>query len=144
MSLCHCLERFSPFGFQATRERLRWAVGATDPGWTADEVVRALEMLEAARAARRRHVEPETAQRRALKRRDRTSRRRTDEEIFLEWRERYFTGETARLWGVAGLGDCERCGHRLIHHGGRTCAACASDPDVAWDARCRAGLPEPR
>jgi hypothetical protein len=141
--LCECLDRFSPFGFQTTRQRLRFLVGAAEPGWTEGDVVGALEILETARASWKLHLESESARRRKLKRRDRNVRRQTDGETFVAWRESYFEGEQADLWRVAGLGNCERCGHRLIHHGGYACSACGIDPNVAWDERCRASLPDP-
>src|SRR3954469_4150975 len=100
-------------------------------------------MLETARASWKRHLERESARRRELKRRDRKARRGTDGEIFVAWHENYFEGDQADLWRVAGLGNCERCGHRLIHHGGYACSGCRVDPNVAWDERCRASPPDP-
>jgi hypothetical protein len=142
--LCECLDRFSPFGFQTTRQRLRFMVGAAEPGWTEGDVVRALEILETARASWKRHLERESARRRELKPGDRNVRRQTAGEIFVAWCESYFEGKQADLWRVAGLGNCERCGHRLIHHGGYACSACGVDPNVGWDERCHASLPDPR
>ena len=118
--LCECLERFSPFGFQTTRQRLRFVVGAAESGWTEDQLVGALEILETARASWKRHLERESAWRRELKRRDRSVRRQTDGEMLRCARA------TSRATGdlaCGRLGDCERCGHRLIHHGGYACSA---------------------
>ena len=41
----HCIERFSPLGFQATRQYLASLVGVTDARWTAEQLVEALDML---------------------------------------------------------------------------------------------------
>ena len=141
--LCECLDRFSPFGFRTTRQRLRLLVGAAESGWTEREVEDALDILETARASWKRHFDSECARQREIKRRSSNARPRGHSE-FVAWREAYFVGEQAERWLVAGLGDCERCGHPLIHHGGYACAACGIDPNVAWDQSCRVSLPDVR
>ena len=119
-------------------------VGAAGPGWTEREVVEALDILETARASWKRHFDSEIARQRELKRRDPNARRLSQGELFVRWCETYFVGEQADLWLVAGLGDCERCGHLLIHHGSHACAACGIDPNVPWDQRCGVSLPDPQ
>jgi hypothetical protein len=141
--LCECLDRFSPFGFQTTRQRLRFLVGADECGWTEGEVVGALDILETARGSWKRYLETELERQRALKRCGSKVWRQNQAELFVAWRETYFVGEQADFWLVAGLGNCERCGHALIHHGSYACSACGIDPDIAWDERCRASLPDP-
>jgi hypothetical protein len=141
--LCECLDHFSPFGFHTTRQRLRLLVGASESGWTEDEVVGALDILETARGSWKRYLDSETKRQRELKRRDAKVRPRGHLDFFVAWREAYFVGEQAENWLVADLGNCERCGHALIHHGGYACSACGVDPNIAWDERCRVSLPDP-
>jgi hypothetical protein len=43
-AFCHCLDRFSPLGFQATREYLASLVGADDR-WTEQQLMEALDLL---------------------------------------------------------------------------------------------------
>lgn len=44
-ALCHCVERFSPLGFQATLEYLATNVGVTDDRWTSAQLSSALDLL---------------------------------------------------------------------------------------------------
>jgi hypothetical protein len=118
-------------------------VGACGPGWTEAQIVAAVAHLEHAKASWSRHADRECARQRRLKRVNRNAHRPGFNEVFLAWIEQYLQADQAEGWRVAGLGDCERCGHRLmLHHGGRACLACAADPGVEWNDRCREPLPD--
>jgi hypothetical protein len=116
-------------------------VGASDDGWTDEQVIRALDLLEVAKRSWSAFSRLENQRRRAEK---------TDHPLpppppqgaaFAMWLDQYLQGDVAAEWLVAHLGECSQCGHRLIHHGGYACGACGADPDTAWEERCRVPLP---
>lgn len=141
--LHECLERFNLFGYHATRDRLRSMVRAPDEGWTEEQVTNALDLLEAARLSWSTFSQQEHERRRGEKERDRTSLPPPRGAVFTVWLDHHLRGDVASAWLVGHLGDCEQCGHRLIHHGGYACGACGSDPGTQWESRCRAPLPPP-
>ena len=131
LCLCECLDRFSPFGFQRTRERLRAMTGATGAGWTQEQVVGSVRLLDEARGSWRAYQRAGEERRRVAKRtRERVPSLNDDR---VAWLRAFFTGDTAVRWRVAGLGDCATCGHEMLLHAGR-CAACLADDVLAWDS----------
>lgn len=142
MCLHECLEQFNLFGFEATRGRLRIMVGATRQGWTDNQLLDALDVLEEARQSWARFATADLAQSMAAKRLDRNHRGPSQLELRRVWLEGYLSGTRAVAWGVADLGECTKCEHLLIHHGSRRgCAACWASPDIDWDSRCRRRIP---
>jgi hypothetical protein len=140
--LHECLERFSVFGYHSTRNRLRHRVGASDPGWTEQQLLDALGLLESAKQSWSAFHDEQLAQQRTLKRLDHNASRPTLEALVVAWREQYMDSGQDQLWLVSDVGECTQCGHRLIHHGGYACEGCGFDPQVEWNRRCRVQLLE--
>ncbi len=137
-----CLERFSLFGFTTTRAKLREHVGAEGAhGWTEAQLVAALDLLEEARASWVAYAGERLPLLRQAKREDRNAHRPGRWDLFRVWLEEFLDGGHAADWGVEGLGLCDACGHRLVHHGGRACRVCLADRSVPWDEACLARMP---
>ena len=120
-NLCECLEQFNLLGFQATRERLRARVGAVRQGWTSQQVLDALLLLEQARASRVEYLRDEAERQRARKREGRRHPSTDTRTLHLLWLSAYLRGENARVWQVEDLGACPECAHPEIHHDDRGC-----------------------
>jgi hypothetical protein len=143
MCLHECLERFNLFGFEATRCRLRYMVGARSPGWTEAQLVEAIDALSQAKRSWVIFARREMDEQRSPLLAD-NPRKLSQAELKILWIEEYLRGALADLWHVANLGYCGRCGHHQIHHGSRPgCAACIADPAVRWEDRCHEKLPDP-
>ena len=141
--LHNCLDQFNLFGFLATRERLRARVGATQPGWTAQQVTDSLALLEQARSSWLAFARAEAAHRRTLKRHGRRTPDREAPLTYLAWLETYLRGNPARTWMTTSLGNCPGCGHPQIHHNDYGCRACLSS-GTTWDQRCKIPIPTPQ
>jgi hypothetical protein len=102
--LHECLEQFNLFGYHATRERLRLIVGASEPGWTVEQVVAAVEVLEHAKESWSRYAVAEVSRQRALKREHRNGHRASTPSVFEIWVDHYVRGEGAGLWLADRLG----------------------------------------
>jgi hypothetical protein len=51
LALKHCVQSYKPIGYRATIAYLRESVAATGDGWTEDQLLRALDLLEESRVA---------------------------------------------------------------------------------------------
>ncbi|MDX6480479.1 MAG: hypothetical protein QOG85_989 [Gaiellaceae bacterium] len=134
-----CLEQFNVFGFHTTRQKLRRVVGAGS-GWTEQQLLDALELLESAKQSWSTFWAESLTQQRALKKLDRNRSRPSPAALFVAWREEYLDSGQAETWLLSDAGDCKKCGHRLIHHGRSFCEACWIDPEIPWESQCRVEL----
>jgi hypothetical protein len=109
--------------------------------WTPEQVTAALDLLEHAKTSWTGFIDAKPARQRVRKRTDRNAHHPGMNQLLLAWSAEYFQAERAEVWGVAGLGDCERCDHAFVHHhGGRACLECVV-ANVEWSERCREPLP---
>ena len=151
--LHECLEQFSLFGFQTTRERLRSRLGVSAFGWTDGQILAALDLLEPARRSWSAFLADGQQRQRIARRLDSNVPPLDDRALKIDWLGSYLRGDTAQDWLVAGLGSCPSCSHELIYHGGYACAACSvevsrrfaspQDRAAAWEQRCPAPMPSP-
>src|SRR4051812_5090228 len=93
--LHECLERFSLFGYNDTRARLRRMVGALDDGWTDEQVIRALDLLEAAKHSWSAFSRLDNQRRRVDKARDPSSPPPRQGAAFAVWLDQYLRGDVA-------------------------------------------------
>jgi hypothetical protein len=122
--LSRCATEANLFGFQTTRERLRLQVGAVDPGWTSQQILDSLALLEHARASWLAFAQAQTAVRRELKREGQRQPAMDRRMLHLTWLDTYLRGGPARTWLTDDLGACTQCGHLNIHHYDRGCLIC--------------------
>jgi hypothetical protein len=142
MCLYECLERFSPFGFRATCQRLRATTGASDQGWTEVELAESLKLLNEAKQAWSQFALSALVAARVSKRRNRYAPRPSTDDLFTAWLTSYLQ-VNSQVCLVEGLGNCPNCDHSWQLHLYRGCRACSADRQVEWADRCKSGIPAP-
>lgn len=142
MCLHQCLERFNLFGYHATRDRLRAHVAADRPGWTSQQILDSLALLEEARTSWLAFAEAQARHRRQLKA---EGQRHQSSDLMLghsQWLQTYLTGDQARIWQTHDLYDCTDCGHLHIEHGAYRCYRCTWS-GKPWKDACKTPIPPP-
>lgn len=140
-ALHQCVESFSPFGFQATRLQLRRVLHVTSAGWTDEQLLHGIALLEQARrswiAAR------DGADVRTYQPENRVNRPLPEGGVpFTVWLATYLGEEAnAERWGVAHIGPCTACGHLLVVHRRWGCLACVVEAGAHWDQSCQVRSP---
>jgi hypothetical protein len=138
--LHECLEQFNLFGYRATRERLRLIVGASEPGWTSDQVLAALDELERAKSSWHEVEVVEMGNQAQLKASGHPQSPNYLALARLAWLEAFVRQDPGDCWQVGNVGACGECDHSLLHHGGHSCSACRATSKIPW---CERQLPAP-